>query len=68
MLKIVPKAVIVPVAIENSWKIVRFGSYPLGTLLPLKWTVLTPIEREDKPSEELVLQAENAIKQHIGQG
>lgn len=68
LLKIVPKAVIVPVAIENSWKIVRFGSYPLGTLLPLKWTVLAPIEREDKPAEELVLKAENAIKQHIGQG
>lgn len=67
LLKIVPNALIVPVAIENSWKIVRHGSYPLGTLLPLKWTVLQPIERENKAPEELVFQAENAIKQHIGQ-
>jgi 1-acyl-sn-glycerol-3-phosphate acyltransferase len=67
LLKIVPNALIVPVAIENSWKIVRYGSYPLGTLLPLKWTVLEPIERADKAPEALVLQAENAIKQHIGQ-
>lgn len=67
LLKIVPNALIVPVAIENSWKIVRYGSYPLGTLLPLKWTVLAPIERENKTAEELVLQAENAIKQQIGQ-
>lgn len=67
LLKIVPNALIVPVAIENSWKIVRYGSYPLGTLLPLKWTVLNPIEREDKVPEDLVLQAENAIRKHIGQ-
>lgn len=67
LLKIVPTAIIVPVAIENSWKIVRNGSYPLNALLPLKWTVLTPIERGDKNAEELVLLAENAIKQQIGQ-
>lgn len=67
LLKIVPTAVIVPVAIENSWRIVRFGTYPLSALLPLKWTVLAPIERGDKNAEELVLQAETAIKQQIGQ-
>lgn len=67
LLKIVPNALIVPVAIENSWKIVRYGSYPLGTLLPLKWTVLNPIEREDKAPEDLVLQVENVIRKHIGQ-
>ncbi|MDQ8006409.1 MAG: lysophospholipid acyltransferase family protein [Pedobacter sp.] len=67
LLKIVPTAIIVPVAIENSWKIVRNGTYPLNALLPLKWTVLTPIERGEKNAEELVLQAENAIKQQIGQ-
>ncbi len=67
LLKIVPNALLVPVAIEKSWRVVRFGSYPLGALLALKWTVLSPIERENKPAEELVLQAENAIKQQIGQ-
>ena len=67
LLKIVPNALLVPVAIENSWKIVRYGSYPLNTLQPLKWTVLEPIERGEKNAEELVLETENAIKQHIGQ-
>lgn len=67
LLKAVPNALIVPVAIENSWKIVRYGSFPLSTLLALKWTVLPPIEREDKPAEVLVLEAENAIKQQLGQ-
>jgi 1-acyl-sn-glycerol-3-phosphate acyltransferase len=67
LLKIVPNALIVPVAIENSWKIVRYGTYPLSTLLPIKWTVLAPIERGEHHAEELVLQAENAIKEQIGQ-
>ncbi len=67
LLKIVPNALLVPVAIENSWRVVRYGTYPLNALLPLKWTVLAPIERGDKNAEELVLQAENAIKQQIGQ-
>ncbi len=67
LLKIVPTAIIVPVAIENSWKIVRNGTYPLNALLPLKWTVLAAIERGNKSAEELVLETENAIKQHIGQ-
>ncbi|MNK25861.1 2-acyl-glycerophospho-ethanolamine acyltransferase [compost metagenome] len=68
LLKIVPNALLVPVAIENSWRVVRYGTYPLSSLLLLKWTVLAPIERGDKNPEELVLQAENAIKQQIGQG
>ncbi|WAC41544.1 lysophospholipid acyltransferase family protein [Pedobacter sp. SL55] len=67
LLKIVPNALLVPVAIGNSWRVVRNGTYPLNALLPLKWTVLAPIERGDKNAEELVLQAENAIKQQIGQ-
>lgn len=67
LLKVVPNALLVPVAIENSWRVVRFGSFPLGTLLALKWTVLAPIEKGDKNAEEVVLQAENAIKQQIEQ-
>jgi 1-acyl-sn-glycerol-3-phosphate acyltransferase len=62
LLKVVPDAVIVPVAIENSWKIVRFGMYPLTTLQPLKWTVLAPIDKTDLNPEEIVLKAENAIR------
>ena len=67
LLKIVPNALLVPVAIENSWRVVRYGTYPLTALLPLKWTVLQPIEKGDRNAEEIVLEAENAIKKQIGQ-
>lgn len=67
LLKRCPHALIVPVAIENSWKIVRSGTYPLNTGLSLKWTVLNPIDTAEKPLETVVLEAEQAIKSHLGQ-
>lgn len=68
LLKAVPNAVIVPVAIENSWKIVRYGSFPLNVGLQLKWTVLKPIIRvEGTDAEGLTRMAENAIRTHLNQ-
>lgn len=67
ILKVVPNALVVPVAIENSWKIVRFGSFPLSTGNQLKWTVLTPIEPAGQSANEVTLAAENAIKKALNQ-
>lgn len=67
LLKIVPDALVVPIAIENSWKIVRFGAFPLGSLEKLKWTVLNPIESQGLAMEEVVLTAESAIREKLGQ-
>src|SRR5215217_5259932 len=57
LLKVVPNALIVPVAIENSWKIVQYGSYPLSFGEKLRWTVLAPIEPSGINAEEVVLEA-----------
>ncbi|PWK80412.1 1-acyl-sn-glycerol-3-phosphate acyltransferase [Mucilaginibacter oryzae] len=62
LLKKCPEALLVPIAIENSWKVVRYGIYPLDTFVPMKWTVLEPIEPGKTPVAELVLEAENRIK------
>jgi 1-acyl-sn-glycerol-3-phosphate acyltransferase len=67
LLKVVPDALIVPVAIENSWKLVQYGSYPLSFGEKLRWTVLQPIENGGKNPEELVLEAENAIRTKLQQ-
>lgn len=67
LLKVVPDALVVPVTIENSWKIVRFGTFPLCSLLALSWTVLSPIDREDKKSEEIVSEVEEAIRTQLNQ-
>src|ERR1700712_685092 len=48
LLKKCPDALIVPVAINNSWKMVRYGKYPLNTFLSMTWEVLQPIERNSR--------------------
>lgn len=67
LLKVVPNALIVPVAIENSWKLVQYGSYPLSFGEKLKWTVLQPIDTSGKNPEDLVLECENAIREKLQQ-
>ena len=67
LLKKCPEALIVPIAINNAWKMVRYGSYPLNTFISMKWEVLTPIEPEKRPMEEVLLEAENRIRKALGQ-
>ena len=67
LLKVVPNALIVPVAIENSWKIVQYGSFPLSFGEKLKWTVLPPVDKEGKTLEEITFAAEEAIRQVLQQ-
>lgn len=67
ILKVVPNALVVPIAIENSWKIVRFGMFPLTAGNALKWTVLNPIEPEGKTANEITLEVESAIRKVLGQ-
>lgn len=67
LLKVAPNALVVPVAIENSWKIVRYGNFPLTVGNPISWTVLKPIELSDKNAEEIVSAAEHAIRAKLNQ-
>lgn len=65
LLKKVPTALIVPVAINGSWKLTRFGVFPLSFGEKMSWTVLTPIEPGNSPAEELVALAEERIRQSL---
>ncbi len=67
LVKKCPDALIVPVAINNSWKAVRYGKYPLNTFIKMTWEVLPPIEPEKGKVDEAVLKAENEIKKILGQ-
>lgn len=67
LLKAVPNALIVPVAIENSWKIVQYGTFPLTCGIKIRWTVLTPIPTAGQNPEELTLAAEQAIRKALNQ-
>lgn len=63
LLKKCPDALLVPIAVNNSWKMVRYGKFPLGCFEKLSWEVLKPIEPSNIPLEDLVRKAENSIKE-----
>jgi 1-acyl-sn-glycerol-3-phosphate acyltransferase len=67
ILKKCPEALIVPVSIKNSWKMIQYGLFPLTPFVPLKWEVLEPIEPAGRTAEDVVKQAENQIKASLGQ-
>jgi 1-acyl-sn-glycerol-3-phosphate acyltransferase len=65
LLKKAPNAIIVPIAVENAWEMVRYGLVWLNAFVPLKITVLAPIEPEGIEIEEVIKQAETAIKKIV---
>jgi 1-acyl-sn-glycerol-3-phosphate acyltransferase len=64
LLKKAPNALLVPIAITGSWKIVQYGKFPLSFGEKMKLTVLKPIEPDNCPIEGLVLQAETLVKEY----
>jgi len=67
ILKKCPDALLVPIAINNSWKVVQYGLYPLNTFTSITLEVLEPIEPGTSSTEDLVLKAENRIRKALGQ-
>ncbi|RCH54575.1 1-acyl-sn-glycerol-3-phosphate acyltransferase [Mucilaginibacter hurinus] len=65
LLKKCPDALLVPVAISNSWKMIRYGLYPLNTFIPMTWEVLEPIEVNKRPVDEVVKEVENRIREKV---
>jgi 1-acyl-sn-glycerol-3-phosphate acyltransferase len=59
--KYAPSAYIVPISINNSWKIVRFGQFPLGLCNSLTFTIQEPFAIKNIPFEEVMERTENAV-------
>lgn len=63
--KYAPSAYIVPVTINNSWKMFQYGSFPLGIGNNLSFTVQTPIKVSEYDFETLLEKTEQAIVSKI---
>ena len=63
--KYAPSAVVVPLSINNSWKMVKYGFFPLGLGNRLTFTVHDPIRVSELPFEELMQRTETMIVQGI---
>ena len=63
--KYAPSAYVVPITINNSWKMVRFGAFPMGLGNPLKFTIHPPLQVSEHTFEEIVEKAEKAVVEGI---
>jgi len=65
LLKKNPTALIVPIAINGSYRMTQYGSFPLTPFTKMTWEVLPPISAVDRPLEEVLLEAENVIRARV---
>lgn len=56
---------IVPLTINNSWKVFKYGKFPLGLGSPITIKVHKPIKINSLPFNELLEKTESVIKEHI---
>lgn len=60
-----PEALIVPIAINGSYKMVQWGAFPLRPFTSMQWEVLDPLDTSDTSIEDIVWMAEQAIKAKV---
>ncbi len=65
LFKNIPEAWVVPVTINNSWKLLKYGSFPVNAGINLSLTVQEPIELGTMPEDELLAEIEQRINKDI---
>ena len=66
LLKKIPSALVVPITINNSWKTLRYGKFPMGLGTHIKFTVHKPIKVSTFANRrDLIDSVENTIVEHI---
>ena len=60
-----PSAYVVPLTINNSWKMTKWGTFPLGLGNKLTFTIHQPISVKDTSFDELFEQTEKIITESI---
>ena len=63
--KYAPSAMIVPVTINNSWKMTRWGTFPLDIGNTIEFTVHDPFPVKDMPFSELFEKTKQLVTQSI---
>ncbi|AXT18491.1 1-acyl-sn-glycerol-3-phosphate acyltransferase [Flavobacteriaceae bacterium AU392] len=61
----IPSAIVVPITINNSWKMIRYGKFPMGLGTHIKYTVHQPITLENQDHLKLIETIEHQITEAI---
>jgi 1-acyl-sn-glycerol-3-phosphate acyltransferase len=67
LLKAAPSAVVVPLAIDGNYELLKKGIYPMSFGVKITLTVLDLIEPGSMTEEELVMKTENMIRSALEQ-
>lgn len=59
--KYAPNAYIVPISINNSWKMVKFGAFPMGLGNKLEFIIHEPMAVKDYSFEQIMQKTESAV-------
>jgi len=66
LLKKIPSALVVPITINNSWKTLKYGKFPMGLGTHIKLTVHKPIKINTFANkQDLINSIETTIVEHI---
>ncbi|WP_196894996.1 lysophospholipid acyltransferase family protein [Aureivirga marina] len=65
LVKFAPGAYVVPVTINNSWKLVEKGSFPLNIGVHLEIIAHKPIKADSMPFDELFKEVEQTVKSAV---
>jgi 1-acyl-sn-glycerol-3-phosphate acyltransferase len=60
-----PEAYVVPIAINKSWKIFKYGKFPLGMFNKITLESFEPIHLKDTNVDQVLAKTEQVIKEHI---
>jgi 1-acyl-sn-glycerol-3-phosphate acyltransferase len=65
LIRTTPSAVIVPVAIDGSWELMRYRMRPIPFGVRVRCTVLAPISQDDYPLKEIGRITEHRIREQL---
>lgn len=65
LVKYMPSAYIVPITINNSWKFLKYGGFPMWIGVHLQFEVHEPIKVKSLPFEDLFEKVEQTIKNSV---
>lgn len=65
LIKRMPEALIVPITINNSWKLFRYGTFPMGIGVNLRLKIHEPFAANSDDPEALVAKVERSITADI---
>lgn len=63
LLKVMPTALIVPVAITGAWELLRWNFIPVPWGRRITYTMLAPVEPSSMPTSDLVPYLEKLIRE-----